>query len=165
MSVEIIVKPAGFEHVEDFARAPREADVQELKAASGATPRQALLYGVRFSTVAWAAYVEDEPLCMLGVAPQSVLLGVGTPWCIGTALLERHQFAFLRRNREYVGKMLDRYEHLVNYVDDRHRLAKRWIKWLGFRLGPPVPYGAAGLPFRRFELHASRTQYQERVHV
>lgn len=165
MNASILVLPAVLDHIEQFVPLAREADVAELAAASGWAPRQALEHGVLVSTVAWTAWIDIEPLCMLGVSPVNAVAGVGAPWCIGTPALERSQFAFLRQNREYVARMLDAFPHLVNYVDERHVVAKRWLRWLGFHLGPPERFGVAGLPFRRFELHSNAAVYRMRAHV
>ena len=90
---------------------------------------------------------------MFGVAPRDILGGVGSPWLLGTGDVERHAITFLRLNRQYVLRMLDIFPHLVNFVDARHTVAIRWLKWLGFKFAPgPVPYGMRGMPFYRFEM-------------
>ena len=44
------------------------------------------------------------------------------------------------------------YTWLVNWVDDRNTCAIRWLKWMGFTIHEPEPYGVANLPFRRFDM-------------
>jgi hypothetical protein len=34
-------------------------------------------------------------------------------------------------------------------VDDRNKVSKRWLQWLGFKLGPAIDIGN-GLHFREF---------------
>ncbi len=133
-----------------IANAAREADRVELWAASQSTPFDALAYGVEHSTSAWTGFIDDDPVCMFGVVPVSLLGGVGVPWMIGTDAVVRHQFAFLRGSRPCVERMRSLYDSLVNYVDDRNLVAQRWLRWLGFEIGHAEPYGPYGVLFRRF---------------
>lgn len=144
------IEPAQVGHVALVAPRVRQADRDELWASSHETPFDALATGVQISTSAWTGFVGDEPVCMFGVAPASLLGAVGVPWMIGTDAVERHQMAFLRRCRPCVDRMRSLYDVLVNYVDDRNVVAQRWLRWLGFHVGPAAPHGVEGLPFRRF---------------
>lgn len=87
---------------------------------------------------------------MFGVAPASLVGGLGVPWMIGTDAIERYQFTFLRHCRPCVDQMRLLYDTLVNWVDDRNVVAQRWLRWLGFHVEQPEPYGPDGIPFRRF---------------
>ena len=44
------------------------------------------------------------------------------------------------------------FPYMFNYVDVRHKEAIRWLKWLGFTLNEPTPYGPFGLPFHKFHM-------------
>lgn len=145
------VVPAMAEHVALVAPRVREADRAELWASGRSTPEQALAYGFSHSSSAWTGFVDDVPVCMFGVAPVSLLGGLGSPWMIGTDAIEAHQFAFLRRCRPCVEQMRSLYDVLVNWVDDRNVVAHRWLRWLGFTLHAPEPHGPDGVLFRRFD--------------
>ena len=80
---EVEVVPAKSAHVWYVALMMRHADQEELR-ASGSDPMNALVSGLRTSTRAWTAIVDGDPCLMFGVAPASVLGGVGTPWLLGT---------------------------------------------------------------------------------
>lgn len=146
------VVPAEEAHVDAMLGRIRQADIDELWASNRVTPEEALRAGLRLSTSVWTGMVDGRPICMFGVVPASLLGGVGVPWMIGTTDIERHQHAFLRRCRPHVAHMRRLYTHLANMVDARNRVAMRWLRWLGFRLGEPVPHGPDGLPFRPFEM-------------
>lgn len=134
------------------AMAPRLriADLEELWAWAHIGPLDGLLYSLRASPIAWTGFVDDEPACMFGVGAASMLSAEGSPWMLGTDAVERHAYAFLRRNRAYVDRMRRVFPVLANYVDARHLVSLRWLRWLGFEIGPAVPYGVAGLPFHPF---------------
>ena len=142
-------------HIPSIAREIREADRQELWAAACLTPEQALWKSLAASSVAWTGLYDSIPVCMFGVAGGSELSGVGMPWMIGTKLVDRYAVQFLRRNKAKVREMLDLYPQLLNYVDARNTRAIRWLKWLGFKLGNPVPYGPYSMPFLSFEMRAN----------
>lgn len=140
------------EHVDLVAAGMRQADRDEIWASHRWSPHRALEDGVRNSTYSWAAEIDGEVVCLFGVAPRSILTGTGTPWMLGTGGVVRHGRKFLADCRECLDEAQSVYPTLVNYVDDRNTVSKRWLRWMGFKLDDPEPYGVEKLPFRRFEL-------------
>lgn len=141
-----------WEHLGAVAHGMRKADRDEVWAASHSSPYEALAHAMDTSTQVWTGMIDDRPICMFGVAPVSLLGGIGIPWMLGTDDIERHQLIFLRRCRPVVAEMLTLYNHLVNLVDERNTTSQRWLKWLGFTLHDPQPHGPDAMPFRLFEL-------------
>jgi hypothetical protein len=150
-----LVIPAHTDHIFWLANNMSEADRNEVAAAVGMGPYRALADSLNRSVAAWTAMVDDSrPICMFGVTPVDILAGVGSPWLLGTDEVKNHATTFLRLCKGYVAKMLELFPHLVNYVDARHEVAIRWLKWLGFRFDPePLLYGIWEMPFYRFEMH------------
>jgi hypothetical protein len=153
-----IVVPAHLDHIDWIARNMSDADRAEIAASAGISPRLALVQSLEASAAAWTGLVGDSrPVCMFGVSPIDILGGVGCPWLLTTEELPRHAKTFLKLNREYVPKMLDVFPHLVNWVDVRHEVAIRWLKWLGFRFDEnPVAYGPYEMPFLRFTMEKKK---------
>jgi len=146
-----IVVPAHRDHIFHLANNMAKADVEEVAAAVGMGPYRALEDSLNRSAVAWTGLVDERPVCMFGVSPIDILGGVGSPWLLGTGEIRKHAKTFLKLNRVYVPKMLELFPHLINYVDARHEVAIRWLKWLGFRFDPePIPYGMWEMDFYRF---------------
>lgn len=144
------VVPASAEHVAAMLPQVRQADRDEVWAAYAELIEVALPRSLVLSTHAWAGLVDEQVACVFGVAPVNLLAGHGAPWMVGTALVERHAFAFLRRNRQYVATMRSTYNRLENWVDARNSAAISWLGWLGFEFDQPMPYGPFGQPFMRF---------------
>lgn len=151
-AVEIRVVPASAAHVRTIARRMRQADRDEVFAASGRSPVSALTFSLRKSSHAWTAIIDGVPEVMFGVGDLNVLAGVGAPWLLGTDAVERHYVAFLRRSVGFRDQLLRRYAVLKNYVDVRNRASIRWLRWLGFTLSDPVEF--RGHEFRLFELRS-----------
>jgi hypothetical protein len=149
---DIGIIPAGAAHIEALAPRMRAADVAEIEAAAGLSPNEALRMSLEASIAAWAGTVDGEVACVFGVAPLSLLGGEGSPWLLGSDLIEQHAFAFARRNRAVVRGWSAIFPVLRNYVDVRNAVSIRWLRWLGFALLPPVVYGVARLPFHPFEM-------------
>ena len=87
---------------------------------------------------------------MFGVAPVSVLGGVGSPWLIGTGAIADVSRQFVRECRGYVDQMHNVYPELVNFVDTRNAASIRWLRWLGFEIQDPVEFGINGEMFHPF---------------
>lgn len=152
--VDVVIRAATEADVYDLAPRMRGADRDEVRASHDMGPEQALLTSLRGSTHAWAGLADGKLTVMFGVAPASLLYRVGVPWLLGSEDVEKYQIPFIRRCRGYVGEMLLCYSHLVNLVDSRNTVSQRWLKWMGFEMSQPEPYGFHRLPFIRFEKRA-----------
>lgn len=151
----IRVVRATFDHALQVAEHMREDDRREVWASSRMTPWESTTDCLRVSTSAWCGLSEGMPVCIFGVAPVNLIAGVGSPWMLGTDELADKPISALRHCRPYVGRMLRVYSRLENYVDDRNEKSKEWLRWLGFTLEEPRPYGHAGVMFRPFSLELS----------
>lgn len=154
------IEPADYNSVKDLFDFIRESDAREVMASAGQTPEEAITLSMALSVDSWVLRENGTPVCVFGVAPIVGKPGVGSPW-----MLASHRFAaskapphirrritrvILAQSKKYIQKMLDRFYLLENYVDVRNEASIRWLKWCGFKLEPPVPWGHAGLPFHPF---------------
>jgi hypothetical protein len=145
------IVPAARHHLGPIAGAMRDADREEVKAASGLSPEVALAMSFEVSTRCWTALDGDTPFIMFGVAPFPGLANTGSPWLLGTPHIVEHPAFFLRNSRPIVSQMLDEYTTLINYVDCRNRLSVRWLQWCGFHLVDYIhEFGVARIPFYQF---------------
>ncbi|MDA8231570.1 MAG: hypothetical protein M0006_09550 [Magnetospirillum sp.] len=150
--VPVEVIPATAAHAAAIAPILRAADREEVRAACGLAPEEALRLSLATSPLAWTGMAAGSPVCLFGAASPGLLGGPGRPWLLATDALVRHSAAFLRRNRAYVAAMLDEFGHLANHVDARNSVSVRWLRWLGFTLEPARPFGPYGLPFHPFHM-------------
>lgn len=140
------------EDVRELAAAIREADRDEIWRSSASEPEEALTRALRLSDVVWTGRYDGDLVCMFGVSPVSIVTGVGSPWMLGTDLVERYARPFLRANKAYLDQMLGRYQVLENYVDTENEAAIRWLEWLGFEMSTPEAHGPFGHLFHKFEM-------------
>lgn len=135
----------------------RDDDRRELAAARGeGTPVAGLIVrAVHQSSHCWtAANDDDDAIAVFGVAPISMLGGLGSPWLLATDEAFRHPRALVTEGRRYLAIMRTLYPRMVNHVDARNLRSIRWLKRLGFTVHPATPYGLAGEPFHKFEIGA-----------
>lgn len=132
----------------------READRQELLASRGEmTPADAIARAVLLSSHCWVVTAHDgEPVAIFGAAPVSLIESVGSPWFLSTERAYEYPRALVIEGRRYLSRMRETYSHLYNYVDARNDRSIRWLSRIGFKLHEPTPYGAARLPFHKFEI-------------
>jgi len=149
MSPSVEIRPATPDDA--HALVLRPSDRLEAEAWSHDPPATTVEHSIRQSSEAWAGLADGELVCVFGVAPLSLVGVTGIPWLLGSVAIERHQRAFLRRNREFIDRWQADYPVLRNFVDARNTTSQGWLRWLGFRIDPPVPYGVSGLPFHPFE--------------
>jgi hypothetical protein len=128
----------------------RQADRDEVMAASGKTPLQALEIGLVESLEPYTVLEAGQPIAMFGVT--RIAMGVGAPWLLGSDGVTRHWFEFARRSRDEFARIRRPWAHLTNYVSDANELHKRWLEWLGADFVELDPhYGVGRAPFWRFE--------------
>lgn len=131
----------------------RQADRDEVFAASGKSPFEALAYSLRKSSHAWTAVIDGRPELIFGIGDISILAGVGAPWLLGTDAVEDHYIRFLRLSVDFRDQLFARYPVMRNFVDDRNKVSKRWLKWLGATFSDPIIF--RGATFRMFELRSA----------
>ncbi len=126
----------------------RRADVEEIIASCGLSPRLAVAFSMATADPGWAVELEGRTLAVFGASPAGG--GVGRPWLVGTDELEDYPVAFFRVSREIVEDMSAKYDLLENWTDARNTLSLRWLEWVGFTLEPPEAFGPQGRLFHRF---------------
>ena len=119
-----------------FADKLREADKEEIRAASGWSSVDALSYGIAKSNVTFVAETEDgEPICIFGVSEHPLQKGWGIPWMVGTDLIQDYFVAFLRDGKQTLLPLITTlYPNLVNLVDSRNTVHIRWLRLMGFEI-------------------------------
>jgi hypothetical protein len=146
---------ATLDHVASLAPRIRQADLDEIWAASRATPARALEMGMLVSRDPKVAIVGGRVECMFGIADVALLTGKGAPWLLGTDEMVKHSVKFLRASREYLDSQLQFFSSLENYVDARNEAAVKWLGWLGFDIAPAAPFGPDKRPFHKFTMELS----------
>lgn len=137
-----------------LAQQLRAADRQELAATHGAglDLLRCLQTAVSASEQAWVAVTAwGEPIAVFGVAPVSLLGGIGCPWMLGSDAVDQYAREVVTLSRRHVAQWSRRYPLLFNYVDARNLRSIEWLRRTGFVIGPAEPYGLKGEPFHRFE--------------
>ena len=130
----------------------RKHDIQEVNAATRMGIRNAVKTSVNLSSYSKTGLVNDELVCMWGVCPISLISGSGSPWMLGTDLIEKKQRVFLRRSKPWLNDIRKDYRYLENFVDERNVMSIKWLKWLGFEMDEAEPYGIHGEPFHKFTM-------------
>jgi len=131
----------------------RKEDRDEIMAAVGLTPLQALPLCAAVSDPCWSMIGDDGAIIgMFGVAPTHDELS-GAVWMLAADALTqpRHAFQFLRQCRQWVDEMQARFPLLYNFVDARNTVHIRWLRWCGFTFINKHPeWGHEKRPFFEF---------------
>ena len=132
----------------------RASDIAEITACGHPDPLWVARRSVAQSMLCWSAFADGELACIIGVAPVSVISGIGSPWMLGTPVLDANRRVLVRKTPDYIRQMLKAFPHLVNYVHAENATSVRWLRRLGFILHEAAPFGALGEAFHRFEMRA-----------
>jgi len=148
------VRVATYAEVNRLARGMRAADRREV-GALGHTPKQALVAGLKASTMAWTAWFKGSPVTMFGIAPVSVLEGRAAVWMLGTDQVAQGAAPLIRWGPRFIRAMQAEFPVLENAVAADNRLAMRLLVALGFDIEDDVVI-VGGVPFRRFSKGSRR---------
>jgi hypothetical protein len=116
----------------------RECDRLEVLASGSQSVRAAVVDSVRLSLWAYAFWLGERLVCIVGVAAQSIMCRIGVPWALGTDVMDELPREVLRFSPRVIALMQADFDVLVNYVHARNRRSIRWLKWCGFTVAAPV---------------------------
>jgi hypothetical protein len=133
---------------EHAAIAPRlrQADAREIWAAWGMTQAVAIAATIASPGPGWACELDGSPVAIFG-AVRAREPGTGYPWLVAADCIERYPVHFYRTSRAVIARLQEMFSFLENWTDARNMLSIRWLRWAGFTVEPPTPWGALGLDF------------------
>lgn len=152
MAADVLILPTRADDVEALIANLRPADLAECRAYGRSDIGAGIRSSVARSMWCWSGFINGELAAILGVAPINTMLGIGSPWMLGTPVLDQHARVLVRRAPDYIALMSQAFPHLFNLVHAKNTTSIRWLRKLGFTLHEPVPYGAPGEMFHPFEM-------------
>lgn len=128
----------------------RETDYQEVYTSSGKCPVRILKISWEISLAKWIIFTDSRPVAIFGVVDYGKDFGV--PWMVATPELNLMKRYLIENSRKYICEMFEwgEFSCLVNYIDIRNKLSKKWLTWCGFTMGEIIPYGKFNKPFQKF---------------
>ena len=144
------VRSARSADVSRLAPKLRQADREEIRAATGEAPGEVLERGFYCSDPCYSIVDGcDEPLALFGVVPKDG--GAGIVWLLGSDELLAYPVAFSRLSRSWIDRLHERYSVLWNRVDARNQVHVRWLQWCGFTIHRTIAaFGVECRPFHEF---------------
>ena len=144
------VVPTELSHMEELSHTMRIADVRECWAANHYTPYDALKHSIYHTDKPFTGLYKGRVMCIWGVGKVSYLSKEGIPWMLTSNLVSQHYREFLRRSPGLLKDMQKEAIVLLNTVDVRNKISIKWLKWLGFTIHDPVPFGPDDMLFHPF---------------
>lgn len=121
------------EHIPHLAATMREMDRIEC-AAMGHDPAEALSIGLSRSIWALTALIDDEPVAMMGIAPRSMIEGVGVPWMLGSDAIYDGARELVTYGPGIIREMESIFPRLTNFVAAANDRAIRFLRHWGWRI-------------------------------
>lgn len=142
----LTARPATLRDIDRAARNLHPHTRRELEAA-GYAPDHGLYVLVATTE---EVHVLGDGLAICGVRCHGSAAEVWVAMCRDAP---RHGLSLLRWSRRAVQALLDDgYDEVRTHVYVENTDVLRWVKWLGFAILPPKPYGGYGELFHRVEL-------------
>jgi hypothetical protein len=149
----VVVRDSVPEDVELLANNMREDDINEVLAC-GDTAYKGVKESYELSVIAVTVEHNGKVLVMSGLSefpsPNSLLGKTVVIWMLSAKEIENHKTTFGIISKKFLKAFLDYYPVLQNLVDARYTTSIKWLEWLGATIGPEIPFGANGEPFKYF---------------
>lgn len=131
----------------------READIEELDAATHLSPWEVLHTGWYLGAPCRTFLSEEgEVVGMFGVTPMPQAKRIGVIWCLSSPDLFKMRKYFMRNCRREIEEISRNYVKVFNYVYEKNTTHIRWIKAMGFDMyDEPISFGRLQKPFYYFE--------------
>ena len=136
----------------DLVADARKEEVEEVAASHGTDIRTAAKDSLDRSEHYCAFYKDDKLLCLTGVIPYSELSDTAVPWMLSTNELTKHPRDLVYYSKQLIGKWLEEWPKLENYIDARYTKSLNWAKHVGFTIHDPMPYGVEGRLFHKITM-------------
>jgi hypothetical protein len=147
------VRLATREDAIDLAKRLRKEDVEEVYHALALPAETALRYSLGVSNIGYAVVWKGRVIALFGIVGQLTWgpeRSRGYPWMLASDELVSIRKSFLRECRGYVQGWLRVHGELEGWAWAKNTVHIQWLKWLGFQLDEPAPYGINDQPFQRF---------------
>jgi len=148
-SLKSYIRDSVEEDIKWVAKDMRDIDKYECWVVSHCTGDQALENGFKNSLVCKTGVINNEPVAMFGITDM-LQKDVGLVWLLGTNRVPQAKELFITTAKDTVNGLLEYRPVLFNYVYARNWVAIKWLKFLGFTMKSPSPYGLDKKPFRMF---------------
>lgn len=145
----VTIRDAEMQDVFNLAPNVRQSDRSELWKANHRKPEQALVEGYKESIACFTVVYKGRPIAMFGIVAKTILGRIASVWFLASPEMNKMQHIF-KHSRRFISLMLSYYSVLENYVDVENTQSIRWLKWCGFTLESPKPYGIESNLFRHF---------------
>ena len=126
----------------------RIEDQEEIMLSHGITPDEAIHYSYSHSEICGGIEGDDGmPVGLTGVTGDRI-------WMLGTkeiASTKNHRLQLCLQGRKWVDSCLERVgEPIGNHVFAENKMSIRWLKFLGFTVAEPEPFGPFDALFCQF---------------
>ncbi len=129
------------EHIIALSSSMQQEDRDNAWAIAHLSPEQAIRHSVGASIEAETWLADGKVMAIRGVSKGTFLSPYVCVWMLGAIGLRKYPVTFLKGSKEWVERMLEQHDHLVNYVDARNIRSLKWLQHLGFIIHSPVPLG------------------------
>ncbi len=139
-------------HVEELSHSMSPEDIAECWSAQHLLPKLALELSMSYTSSPKTGLVNNQVMAIWGVGKLTQLSEIGIPWMLTSELVEKNYREFLRHSKHLLKELKQETLVFDNVVDARNTRAIRWLRWLGFTIHDPLPYGPDNMPFHRFTM-------------
>lgn len=149
-SLSIRIRPSIKSDAYLYSRYACIEDRVECMASFGYTPFEAAKYSIRVSEKVQSIFVNGELVCLVGVTRHSTLSNRGSIWMLCTTHVQKYPLVFMKEARHVVMDMMRGFAKVDNHVDARNLRMVRVLRFLGFEVQDPSPFGILRRPFHYF---------------
>lgn len=147
---DVQIVPYEKAHGEFIAANMRALDRREIFQLAALTSWNAIEMSTATADRVHTAMIDGEPGAIWGINRKSIFSDIGVPWLLATDAIEKPVRRVLAESVRYFKAFEELYEYQENWVLTEHEKAVKWLRWLGFEMEEPAPFGPFGVSCIRF---------------
>ncbi len=130
------------EYILDHLRYEDELELKTLFGNNWREETKKRIMKTKFYVMLGKGKENKNPICMGGIEQDDKdAQGIGCAWFLCTDELKNHGIQILKELKKEIEQADEKFWLIYNVIYEKNFLAKKWLKWLGFKFDNPKPDG------------------------
>ncbi len=114
----------------------RNLTITDIEIAGDPNIAERLSAAVKDSIMSWCGLVDEQVVAIWGIYGTNLIAGEYALWMLTTNEADKHPLVLARHSKRILSSLLEMTPMIHGFVSCDYKRSIRWIKWLGFELGP-----------------------------
>ena len=132
--IEVEIVPPDMGLIQELAKMVKPTDKKAMMVFNYSDPEQALIYALGRGDILFVGKINKKIVCALAIIPKTNIKDKGASiWLICTPTADEFPVTFLKRSKQYIDKIADKYDYLDTIIDEEVPVNVKYAEFMGFK--------------------------------